>query len=226
MSDETAPASVPEWGGDRRQGDRRGGFRDRRRPPPPWRRPWALIAYGAVGTLALLLVLLTALRQRREPVPVVSEGASATAGGAPAAGPPVPVEPGPAEAAYSAADFERLIAEGDAAVGRRVRAVLLCEPIVPIALRPREPAPRQLAALADSAGRVPGARCRWAQEGDMPGEEFLLVVPPSLAEAFARSPTVRVQFVERRRVHAELIWLGRLPALSLRTVGILDRVLR
>uniref|UniRef100_A0A7C1SXH3 Uncharacterized protein n=1 Tax=Agrobacterium albertimagni TaxID=147266 RepID=A0A7C1SXH3_9HYPH len=114
MSDETAPASVPEWGGDRRQGDRRGGFRDRRRPPPPWRRPWALIAYGAVGTLALLLVLLTALRQRREPVPVVSEGASATAGGAPAAGPPVPVEPGPAEAAYSAADFERLIAEGDA----------------------------------------------------------------------------------------------------------------
>ena len=224
MTDEAAPATVPEWGGDRRRGERRRSG-DRRRPPPPWRRPWAWVTYGAVGALALVLVVLAALRQRREPVPVVPEAAPTTSAAPPAAGPPVPVESGPAEPAYGAAEFERLIAEGDAAVGRRVRTVLLCEAIVPISLRPREPAPRQLVALADSAGRVPGARCRWAQEGDMPGEEFLLIVPPSLAEAFARSPTVEVQFVERRRVHAELVWLGRLPALSLRTVGILDRVL-
>lgn len=219
--DNSAPPAAGARGGDRRGRDRR--RQDRRAPVPAWRTPWALVAYGVLGTL-LLVLLFSGLGDDEEPLAGATtpdvEGRAAVVVRRPA---PPPVT-GIPEDAYTAADFERLLAEGDAAEGRLVRAELFCEAIRSIALRRNEVVRPEVLALADTAGRVPGAECTWGRAG-VRGEDFLLLVPSHLAEQFARLPVVREGFVRRRRVTAELEWIGRSQAMSLRSTGVLQQLL-
>jgi hypothetical protein len=206
--------------GDRRQGDRRRG--DRRTPAPPWLRPWAFVGYGVAGALVVVLLIAT----------LGEEEEAAEAGGVEvttAAAPPA-VDPGapaaaraPVRDAYSVGEFERLLAEGEAVVGQRVRATLLCEPTGQVAVRDVDRVTRSVAELADAQRRVPAAQCKWGTDAGAP--DFLLLVPPELAERFAAAPEVEQNFVRRRRVHAEVEWLGRRDALALRNAGVLRRVL-
>src|SRR5688500_16915080 len=99
-----------------RAGDRRGNERrrvERRSPPPPWRRPWALVAYGVVGTLALVMLLNGGGDD--EPAPrdetLVEKQAEGSTQVAPAN--PQAASAGP-EDAYGTAGFERLVVEGEA----------------------------------------------------------------------------------------------------------------
>lgn len=208
-------------GTDRRGSDRR--RQSRRAPVPAWRKPWALVAYGVVGTLLLVLILRGFGDDEAAPGETALD---------PAAGnraivvepPTIPEPTGTPEDAYAAADYERLLAEGDAADGRIVRAELFCEAIRSFAVRRSEAVRPEVAVLADTAGRVPGAECNWGRTG-VRGEAFLLIVPPALAEQFAGLPVVREGFVRRRRVPAELQWIGRSQALSLRTAGVLRQLL-
>lgn len=209
--------------GDRRQADRRRADRrkqDRRAPPPLWRRPWALVLYGVVGTLFVVLLFN---RSRPTPVPVADGEVVTTAPVAPA-----PVDsPSPAavlpEDARRPADFERLMAEGDAAKGRHLRVELYCSSISQVALRSgvtvvEEP----VAVLADTSNRVPAAECKWGRrQGEESRADFLLLVPPELAERFAGAPSVEDGFVRRRRIEGIVEWVGRSDALALRTVGVL-----
>lgn len=204
--------------GDRRQVDRRRG--DRRAPPPPWLRPWAFVLYGVGGSL-LLVLGLSSLRGDPEP----SAGLRVTTATAPPSAAPgsVPPASGPARDAYSVGDFERLVAEGGAASHRRIRTVLLCSSIGRVALHETDGIDRAIADLADDEGHVPGAECEWGPEVNAP--DFLLLVPPALATRFAEAPEVTRGFVTRRRVPAEVLWLGREDALALRTAGVLRRIL-
>lgn len=212
-------------GGDRRGGDRRGGNRrqqDRRAPPPVWRRPWALVSYGVVGALVLVL-LVNALRGDRGPVqgPVVNAPPVAPATTAPsrAAATAPPVD------AYGAAGFERLMIQGQSAQGRRVRTELYCDAPTTVALRTDiTEVESAVAALRDAEGRVPGALCQWGTRGDERREDFLLLVPPQLAASFAAAPVTTDNFVRRRRLIAEVEWVGTSQALALRTTGVLRRV--
>ncbi|MDP9349162.1 MAG: hypothetical protein M3P24_08480, partial [Gemmatimonadota bacterium] len=131
----------------------------------------------------------------------------------------------PPQDAFSAADFEALTIQGPSAQGRRVRTQLYCEAPRPVALREQvEQVEAAVVALRDTQGRVPAADCRWGARGEERRQDFLLLIPPELAEAFSGQPVTTDEFVERRRVVAEVEWVGRSPALSLRTAGILRRV--
>lgn len=212
--------------GDRRGTDRRGGNRrqqDRRAPPPVWRRPWALVSYGVVGALALVL-LVNGLRGGDDhPV----QGAVVNA--PPVAPAPTPpsraAAAAPVEDAYGAAGFEKLTIQGQAAVGRRVRTELFCDAPATVALNTQvTEVESAVAALRDAEGRVPGALCQWGSRGDARREDFLLLIPPALAADFAAAPVTTDDFVRRRRLVAEVEWIGPSQALALRTAGVLRRV--
>lgn len=209
-------------GGDRRKKDRRGG--DRRTPPPMWRRPWALVGYGVLGALVVVL-LVNLLGDDPEP-PLTAEvvstqrnlpvGTAETPNRATAAAPPVE--------AGSIAAYEGLIAEGRTAQGRLVRVVLYCTGINSVALRDVARVEAAVAELAGTEARVPAAECRWGQGSEVRRDEFLLLVPPRLAEELATAPVVQDGFVSRRRVDAVVEWIGRSEALALRTTGVLREI--
>ncbi|HET7321845.1 MAG TPA: hypothetical protein VFI96_05060, partial [Longimicrobiaceae bacterium] len=136
-----------------------------------------------------------------------------------------PAAAAPPQDAYSAGDFERLLAEGPAAAGQRVRTTLYCESItlVNVVREPETKVAPSLAALMDADGRVPAAECSWGASANAP--DFLLLVPANLAERFAAAPVVTLGFVKRRKVNAEVQWLGRSEALALNTAGVLDALL-
>jgi hypothetical protein len=126
--------------------------------------------------------------------------------------------------AYTLAEFEQLLAEGETAVGQVVRTELFCGSITPVTVRQGDNANANptLVSLTDSQGRVGGAECRWSDEAR--NSDFLLVIPSGLAEEFARMPEVEMNFVRRRRVPAQVEWLGRSEELSLRTAGVLRAI--
>jgi hypothetical protein len=211
---------------DRTDSDRRGTDRrrpaDRRAPPPPWRRPWAFVAYGVAAGLAAVLLWGTVRgggeEPRRNDAPLVENKAEAP----PAPDTPVaaPRRDGPAQDASGAAGFERLTLEGAAARGRLVRTELYCEQPTSYQVKadalPGEP---EVAALV-ADGRIPAADCKWGGANDPRRESFLLLVPPAQAGEFAAAPVASDQFQRRRRVVARVEWLGRSEALQLRTVGV------
>jgi hypothetical protein len=205
-----------------RAGDRRGNERrrvERRAPVPVWRRPWALVSYGVVGALALVL-LLDIGGGDDEPLPrdealVEKQSAGKTEVEAPN---PQAAAAGP-EDAYGSAGFERLVVEGEAAAGKVVRTELYCEAVQNFTVIGGHTAPPSVATLIQE-GRVPAARCRWGNPSEPRREEFLLLVPPALADQFASAAVVQDNFVERRRVTAEVEWVGRSEALALRTGGV------
>lgn len=205
-------------GGDRRGTDRRRV--ERRAPPPVWRRPWALVSYGVVGAFALVLMWNgvtggddTPAARDEQLVEKQPSGATTVAADNPAAA------AGGPEDAYGSAGFERLVVEGEGAVGKVVRTELYCEAPENFTIIQGHTAPRSVASLIQE-GRVPAARCRWGSPAEPRREEFLLIVPPALAEQFATAPVVQDNFVERRRVTAEVEWVGRSQTLALRTAGV------
>jgi hypothetical protein len=207
-----------------RAGDRRGTDRrrlERRAPPPMWRRPWALVSYGVIGALALVLLLdLAGGGDDGAPDPRDEALVEKQPAGATGVSPANPQAAAAAtEDAYGSAGFERLVVEGEAAVGRTVRTELYCEAVQNFTVIQGHNAPRSVASLIQE-GRVPAARCRWGNPNEPRREEFLLVVPPALAEQFAATPVVQDNFVERRRVMAEVEWVGRSQTLALRTAGV------
>lgn len=210
-------------GGDRRGQDRRGVERrrvDRRAPPPPWRRPAAFAAYGAAAAIVAVLMLRgcggddlddrTAKAGPISPAPVAIDTA------------PTPARAGVIESALTTADFERLTLEGPGAVGRVVRAQLYCDAPTPVALMAGvDTVEAAIAPLVDrQAQRVPAAECKWGQQDDPRREDFLLLVPPQLAAEFAAQPVTLDGYIRRRRLLANVEWIGRSRALSLQTVGI------
>lgn len=222
MSELEPKENLPPKGGERRRKDRRSGDRrgdERRTPPPFWRRPAAFIAYGVVGALLIMLFF----RGGDDGVP---DPAAEVFVAEPEVRPAdLPVASGPLEPtreAFTLAQYERLIAEGEGAVGEIVRVELYCGSIIPVTVRESDRAEPALLALAEGSGRVAGAECRWSQEGR--SSDFLLVVPADLAEEFARAPEVELNFVRRRRIPAHVEWLGRSEALSLRTAGVLREI--
>lgn len=193
---------------------------DRRFPVPLWRRPWALVAYGVLG--ALLLVLLFNLGGEEEEAPAAQLDVT-TAAAPPVVDPAAPPAAGAAPRdAFGVGDYERLLAEGDAARGQLVRTLLYCQGTTQVALRDVDRVSRSVAGLADAQRRVPAAECRWSADENAP--EFLLLVPPALASRFAAMPEVEQGFIRRRRVPAELEWVGTSEALALRTAGVLRAV--
>jgi hypothetical protein len=126
--------------------------------------------------------------------------------------------------AFAAADYERLVISGEAARGRRVRTQLYCDAPKPVALRQSAtPLESSLAEIAEE-GRVVAANCKWGEREDERRQDLLLVIPPQLADDFAAAPVATDDFVRRRRVLAEVEWVGRSDALSLRTGGVLRAV--
>ncbi len=210
----------------REDADRRGTDRrnvERRAPVPPWRRPWAFAAYGVAGALALML-LWGAMRGGGERARTNDPPLAERAPGAP---PVAQQEPGevnhpagePVREASGAAGFERLMLEGAAARGRTVRAELFCEAPTSYEVNANAPVEAAVAALAVE-GRIPGAECKWGGAGDARREDFLLLVPADLADDFAAAPMVSDDFQRRRRVVANVEWVGPSQALALRTVGV------
>ncbi|HEV2131377.1 MAG TPA: hypothetical protein VGR27_09765 [Longimicrobiaceae bacterium] len=227
--DDTEQANTASRSGGGRQGDRRKGDRrgvERRAPPPVWRRPWALVAYGVLGTLLLVLLVNRSGGETEEPLRQAGTEIRTTPARTPVQARDPAAAAAPVQDARSAADFERLVAEGDAAVGQRIRVNLYCESIRTISLRSVEEMESGIAALADASNRVPGAECKWGERTDTSREDFLLLVPPDRAEVFANTPTVQDGFVRRKQVEAEVEWLGRSDALHLRTAGVLVTMLR
>src|SRR5688500_13836965 len=168
-----------ERDGNRRGPDRRGGDRrrvERRAPPPVWRRPWALVSYGVLGALALVLLWNGVTGSDDTPgardeqlVEKQPSGATTVAADNPAAAAAAP------EDAYGSAGFERLVVEGEGAVGKVVRTELYCEAPQNFTIIQGHTAPRSVAALIQE-GRVPAARCRWGNPSEPRREEFLLIV--------------------------------------------------
>jgi hypothetical protein len=200
-------------GGDRRHGDRRGV--ERRAPPPAWRRPWALVAYGVLGALAAVALWNAATAERASPVqeePIVHDtaGAVVTEGAEPV---------GPPRDAFGAEGFETLMVEGEAAVGRIVRAELFCGAASHFTVIQGTAARPSVAELIQD-GRVPAAECKWGRPRAERREDFLLLIPPARAEDFASAPVVVDNYVERRRLVAEVEWIGRSETLALRTGGV------
>jgi hypothetical protein len=209
-----------------RAGDRRGNERrrlERRAPLPPWRRWWALVGYGVLGALALVM-LLGGLGGDDDEGPRDETLVEKTAGGATAVAPanPAVTAAGP-EDAYGTAGFERLVVEGEAAVGKIVRAELFCEAPQNFTIIAGHTAPRSVTALIQE-GRVPAAVCKWGPTGEPRREDLLLLVPPAQAQEFAAAPVVTDNFVERRRVVAEMEWVGRSETLALRTAAVFRRM--
>jgi hypothetical protein len=198
---------------DRRSGNRR---RDERRTPPPiWRRPAAYVTYGVLAGFVLVLMVRGL---GSGPAPDMDPAAMEQLT---IAEPPPSPPPGaaPTREAFTLAQYERLIAEGGDAVGEIVRTELFCGNISPVTVRAGERSNPALVALADADGRAPAAECRWGREAR--SSDFLLIVPPDLAEEFARAPEVELNFVRRRRIPANVEWLGRSEELALRTAGVL-----
>jgi hypothetical protein len=205
-------------GGERRGTDRRRV--ERRAPPPVWRRPWALVSYGVVGAFVFVMLWNGVTGdddtpKARDETLVEKQPSGATEVAAPN---PAATASGP-EDAYGSAGFERLVVEGEAAVGKVVRTELYCEAPQNFTIIQGHTAPRSVAALIQE-GRVPAARCRWGNPSEPRREEFLLIVPPAMAEQFSTAPVVQDNFVERRRVTAEVEWVGRSQTLALRTAGV------
>ena len=216
-SDSPAEDAAGARSGDRRQGDRR--RTDRRTPPPLWRQPWAFVAYGVTGALVLFLLLPPGDEESEEAGQAAAVG---TTTGQPAVDSTMMVgADAPLRDAYGTGGYEALLASGGAAVGTRVRTTLYCEAIRSVTLRRGEDVTvsPSIAAAADEQGRVPAADCQWGDEISAP--DLLLVVPPALAERFASMRQVEQSFVRRRMVPAEVEWIGRSDALSLRIVGVL-----
>ncbi|HEU0298375.1 MAG TPA: hypothetical protein VFR37_02950 [Longimicrobium sp.] len=205
-----------------RAGDRRGRERrkvERRAPPPMWRRPWALVSYGVLGALALVL-LVDGLRGGDDDPPaeealVTKPSESGTTVAAPN---PAATAAGP-EDAYGTAGFERLVVEGEAAVGKVVRAELFCAAPQNFTIIAGHTAPRSVASLIQE-GRVPAAECKWGPSGEPRRQDLLLLIPPDLGSRFSSMPLVSDNFVERRRVLAEVEWVGRSETLALRTAAV------
>jgi hypothetical protein len=208
---------------ERRDRDRRS--QDRRSPAgragaPWWRTRWL---YGVAAVLGLAAVVLLLRGGGDEPAErdiQPEDLARAT---------PMPIAdtlPPPAgdlpTTVAGAGDYERLVAEGEAAVGRRVVVQLYCEGVNSVSLRVEVQVPASVAALTDAAGRVPAARCRWGRPGE--GPDFLLLVPPELATEFGNAPEIEESFVRRKRVRGEIEWIGRSDALALRTAGVLHDI--
>ncbi len=209
---------------DRRRGDRRSG--DRR---SAWGRGagWTGIgrpaAYGA-GAVIILILLVRLVTGGDEPtnaamISAAADAADTEAGTAPAALPAT----APAREAFSVAEYEALLAEGDAAVGEIVRTELFCGPLTQVSIREDVAMHQTIRDMADAEGRVVAADCRWSRESL--SSDVLLVVPPDFATDFANAPTVEISFVTRRRVRGDIEWLGRSPELALRNAGILRRIL-
>jgi hypothetical protein len=209
--------------GDRRSNERRAADRrrsERRDPLPLWRRPWALVMYGAAAMLVLFVVSRSRPPQEAVAPPIVDATTPAPADTLPA-----PAEGAPVRPAIGTAAFEQLVAEGDEAVGQRVRTELYCSPITQVSVRETAAMPASLAAVADTATRVPAAECKWGpRSGAGRREDFLLIVPTEMAGRFGETPAVDDGFVQRKRVVAEIEWIGRSDALALRTAGVLRRI--
>jgi hypothetical protein len=212
----------PDGTGDRRGGDRRNRDRrrnDRRTPLPAWRRPWAFVSYGVVG--ALLVVLLLGRGDDDDAERDTGEVIAAPATHDVDRSPP-PAAGAPPIDGRSTSEFERILADGEASQGLRVNTRLFCGSLTPVALRSVPRVPSSVAELADASGRVPAAECKWGAATAAP--DFLLLVPAGLADRFAAAPEVEQGFVRRRRVDAEIEWVGRSDALALRTAGILREI--
>jgi hypothetical protein len=216
MADDGQARQGDNRGGDRRANDRR--RTDRRAPLPPWRRPAAFAGYGAAGVLALVLVMRGCGGGDDTPTPT---GPIAPAPPPIATTPPTPPH-GPVEQALRTADFERLTLEGERARGRIVQAQLYCDAPTPVALSSStDTVEASIAPLVDrAASRVPGATCLWGAQDDPRREEFLLLVPPDLAQQFTSEPVTLDGYVRRRKVIANVEWIGKSRALALQTVGI------
>ena len=215
-------------GGDRRGHDRRKS--DRRAPVPPWRRPWALVAYGAAGALVLMMLVLSAGGDE-EPEPGdradAGDSAAGRRGDVVAAPPPVQTAPPAArpgaasEAAYGTEDFERLILEGDKARGKVVRAQLYCDnPTTVLVVEGTDTVETAVAGLIDADRRIPAAECKWGRVNDPRREDFLLLIPPAMAGQFSSAPVVMDGYVRRRRLIADVEWVGKSRALAVRTAGV------
>ncbi len=213
--------------GDRRQADRRASDRrrgNRRTGQSPWRGSAAYAGYGVFVTL-LAVAGLRALDSSPEAAATQAAILEPEAGGsAPAVTPRSIAATSPAARdAPTLAHFEILLAEGETAVGQIVRTELYCQPIAPIAVRSMRGGPGvALVGIVDAEGRVGGAECRWSNEAR--SSDFLLVIPPDLAGEFTAMPEVEMNFVLRRRVRAQVEWLGRSDPLSLRTAGVLRAI--
>lgn len=207
--------------GDGRRGERRMADRrrtDRRAPVPPWRRPWALVAYGAVGMLLLFWLFGGGGdgdddRPTRDSTIVAAPPAIDTT-------PTPPRQPG-VENALTTADFERLTLESEGARGRVVKAQLFCDAPAAVAVQTSDSVEAAVAALLDTATqRVPAAECKWGAQDDPRREDFLLLVPPDRADEFSRAPVILDGFVRRRRLIAQVEWIGKSRSLALRSVGV------
>lgn len=221
MNSPDRPAEDPAGarGGDRRQKDRRRN--DRRAPVPPWRQPWAFVAYGVAGVLVVMMFF--SLGDEPEASPAATSVETTKAGPAVDSS-MTSAARAPVQDAHGTSGYEGLLAEGGAAAGRRVRATLYCQAIRSVSMRigPDVPVSASVAGAADDGGRVPAAECRWGSDVSAP--EVLLVVPPALAERFASMPEVQQSFVMRREVPAEVEWIGRSEALALRIVAVLREI--
>lgn len=209
-----------------RRGDRRGGDRrrvERRSPPPWWRTPWALVGYGVLGAL-LLVWTVSSIGGDDDSPPVTGTLQPAAPAPAPASGPVSAAPAAPARDAYGAAGFEQMVVRGEQAVGKRVHTELFCEAPRPVAARRLDPPAPAVEALMDPQSQVPAAECLWGAQSDPRREEFVLLVPPELADDFAAAPLVNDNFIRRRRIRADVEWLGRSPALALRIAGVLRGV--
>lgn len=224
MADNRPTETPVESRGDRRDVERRRNDRrqtDRRLPVPAWRKPWALVAYGVLGALALVLLIgaLTSDGTDEQPGEVVTAPAPEPAVALPPAATSAPIE------GLRDADYDRLVLAGEEAAGRRVRTELFCDTPRPVTLQEVEQLEAAIAALRDPAGEVRGADCKWGPGGTGASrKEFVLLVPSDMATAFSNQPMVTDNFVQRRRIRGEVEWIGRSRALALRTAGVLRSV--
>jgi hypothetical protein len=167
----------------------------------------------------LLIGALTSDDADEQPGEVVTARAPEPAVALPPAAASAPIE-GPRDA-----DYDRLVIAGEEAAGRRVRTELFCDTPRPVTLQEVDQLEAAIATLRDQAGEVRGADCKWGRGGTGSSrKEFLLLVPPEQATAFASQPMVTDNFVQRRRVQGEVEWIGRSRALALRTTGVLRAV--
>ncbi|HWK90267.1 MAG TPA: hypothetical protein VNP72_09735 [Longimicrobium sp.] len=227
MADER-PVVEEARAGDRRGAERRTSDRrnnDRRAPLPWWRKPAALLGGGVLAGTLLAWLLFGG-----DDAPAAPDDELTTAP-APSAAPenvkPTPAQPpaASAENAYGAAGFERLVLQAEAAVGRRVRTELYCEAPTSVAVTTGQRTEAAVAALVQDGG-VPGAECKWGSRDDARRQDFLVLVPPELAAEFASAPVIKDGFVERRRVLAEVEWVGKSEALALRWTGVFRGLVR
>jgi hypothetical protein len=223
MADPRSSETESSRAGERRADNRRAGERrtDRRLPPPVWRRPWALVGYGVLGallTVALFRGFAEDAPPERGEIVAVQPQPTSTVPTTPESASPQP------RVGRSSADFEQLVVEGAAAKGQRVVGELACNAPTTYTLSPTDTVAAAVLALRDAESRVPGAECKWGLRGETRRGDLLLLIPPELSERFASAPIAQDEFVRRRRLTAEVEWVGRSDALALRNVGVLRDV--